>query len=186
MRKPLVTIRQAAPSDATRLTELGAETFRESFAADNTPEDLAAHLASSFSPDIQARELVDPAIRYGMAEVADAAVGYAQLVFGNTSHGVTAARPVEIRRLYARRAVHGQGVGAALMTWALDEARMAGADAVWLGVWERNARAITFYERWGFRAVGEHEFLLGTDRQRDLVMQREVPTAPPSIAYDAQ
>ena len=167
------TIRQAVPSDATRLAELGAETFRETFAADNTPDDLAAHLASSFAPEIQARELADPAIRYGIAEVAGEPAGYAQLVLGHTSHGVTAQRPVEIRRLYARRAVHGQGVGSALMTWALDEARMAGADAVWLGVWERNARAIAFYERWGFRMVGEHLFLLGTDRQRDLVMQRD-------------
>jgi len=173
-----VTIRQAVPSDATRLAELGAETFRETFAADNTPDDLAAHLASSFAPEIQARELVDPAIRYGIAEVAGEPAGYAQLVLGHTSHGVTAQRPVEIRRLYARRAVHGQGVGSALMTWALDEARMAGADAVWLGVWERNARAIAFYERWGFRMVGEHLFLLGTDRQRDLVMQRDPLGAP--------
>ncbi len=171
------TIRQATASDATRLAELGAETFREAFAADNTPDDLAAHLASSFAPDIQARELADPAVRYAMAEVEGALVGYTQVVLGHTSRGVTAARPVEIRRLYVSRAVYGQGVGAALMTWCLDEARAEGADAIWLGVWERNARAIAFYERWGFRVVGEHEFVLGTDRQRDLVMQREVSTA---------
>ena len=173
MPRTSAAIRQATPSDATHLADLGALTFRETFAADNTPDDLAVHLASSFAPDVQARELADPAIRYGLAEVDGIPAGYAQLVFGNTSYGVTGARPVEIRRLYARRACHGQGVGAALMTWCLEEARMAGADTVWLGVWERNARAIAFYERWGFRVVGEHVFLLGTDRQRDLVMKHD-------------
>ena len=172
MRNTPAPVRQAGNSDATRLAELGALTFRETFAANNSPEDLAAHLVTAFGPDIQASELADPAIRYGIAEVDGEPAGYAQLVFGHTSHGVTGDRPVEIRRIYARRAFHGQGVGAALMTWCLEKARMAGADTVWLGVWERNASAIAFYERWGFHVVGEHEFLLGMDRQRDLVLQR--------------
>jgi ribosomal protein S18 acetylase RimI-like enzyme len=41
---------------------------------------------------------------------------------------------------------------------------------LWLGVWERNARALAFYSRWGFTEVGEMHFLLGNDPQRDLVL----------------
>jgi diamine N-acetyltransferase len=36
---------------------------------------------------------------------------------------------------------------------AVDEARVAGADVLWLGVWERNERAIGFYRRCGLRSV---------------------------------
>ena len=58
------------------------------------------------------------------------------------------------------------------MSRCLAEARSAGFETVWLGVWERNASAATFYERWGFSASGEHVFMLGSDPQTDVIMER--------------
>jgi len=58
------------------------------------------------------------------------------------------------------------------MDLCVTQARTWDADVLWLGVWERNQRAISFYEKGGFRAVGSHTFLLGTDEQRDIVMAR--------------
>jgi ribosomal protein S18 acetylase RimI-like enzyme len=45
---------------------------------------------------------------------------------------------------------------------------------IWLDVWERNARAIAFYQKWGFAVVGTQTFQLGSDLQNDLLMQRAV------------
>jgi ribosomal protein S18 acetylase RimI-like enzyme len=56
----------------------------------------------------------------------------------------------------------------------IDEAKHAGHDSVWLGVWERNVRAQAFYRKWNFRTVGEHMFRLGADLQRDLIMERRL------------
>jgi ribosomal protein S18 acetylase RimI-like enzyme len=72
------------------------------------------------------------------------------------------------------QAAVGSGIGAALMRAVLDAARRNGRKTLWLGVWERNARAIAFYERWGFEVVGEHVFRLGSDEQTDLIMERAV------------
>jgi len=66
-------------------------------------------------------------------------------------------------------------VGAALMRASLDAARLSGHRTLWLGVWERNTRAISFYEQWQFATVGEHKFRLGSDNQTDLIMARPVP-----------
>ena len=33
-------------------------------------------------------------------------------------------------------------------------------------------QAIRFYERWGFRRVGAHVFVVGKDPQNDLLMRR--------------
>jgi GNAT superfamily N-acetyltransferase len=71
----------------------------------------------------------------------------------------------------------GQGVGAALKRTGLDVARSAGHQTLWLGVWEPNAAAISFYERWEFESVGDHVFRLRTDHQTDLTMARPVPEA---------
>ena len=165
-------VRDATPGDNVLLAEVGAETFRDSFGPDNTPENIAAYLAQSFSPEKQARELADAASRFLIAELEGEVVGYARLHFGPAPEAVRAARPMEIGRFYARKTWIGQGVGARRMQACLDEAARAGCDVVWLDVWSLNPRAIAFYERWGFVTVGTAVFLLGDDPQHDLIMAR--------------
>ena len=169
-----VTLRRANPNDANLLAELGARTFLETFAADNTGEDMAAYLAANFNPARQTSELVHPASIFLIAEVRGLAAGYAKLQAGEPPAGIKGARPIELVRLYASREWLGRGIGAALMRACLDEARAAGYETIWLGVWERNARAQAFYRKWDFSAVGEHVFQLGSDPQRDLLMQRTI------------
>lgn len=168
----VLTIRRANPEDAGLLAELGARTFSETFAADNSPEDMAAYLAASFSPAQQTAELADPATTFFIAEVGGLAAGYAQLHVGEAAEGVEGSKPVELVRLYVSREWFGRGVGEALMRACVEEARRAGHGTIWLGVWEQNGRAQAFYRKWDFRAVGEHVFQLGSDSQRDIVMER--------------
>jgi GNAT superfamily N-acetyltransferase len=169
-----ITLRYGTDADNVLLAEIGRETFAATFGPDNTPEDMAAYLDGAFGPEQQAAELADPAVRFIIAEAGGEAAGYCQLSFGPGPAVVSGARPMEIVRIYARQAWIGQGVGARLMRAALDEAARAGCDAAWLGVWERNPRAITFYRKWGFEEVGAQTFLLGSDLQRDVVMARRV------------
>ena len=58
------------------------------------------------------------------------------------------------------------------MQAAIDEAQRRGHDTLWLGVWEHNPRARAFYRKWGFVEVGTHIFVLGSDPQTDILMQR--------------
>ncbi|PKQ37853.1 MAG: N-acetyltransferase [Actinobacteria bacterium HGW-Actinobacteria-1] len=182
-----MTIRTASLEDAPLLADLGARTFADTFAADNTAEDMADYLARSFGVDIQARELSDDAALVFIAEVAGVAAGYARLRFGATLDCIPGARPVEIHRIYADAPWIGKGVGAALMQACLAEATRCECDTIWLDVWERNPRAIAFYARWGFEVVGAQEFVLGDDVQHDLVMARGAAggstDAPPPLEH---
>jgi ribosomal protein S18 acetylase RimI-like enzyme len=166
-----LVVRRAAREDAAAIAELGARTFNETFAADNSPEDLAAYLADAFNPEKVAAELLDPRSTFLVAEAEGTPVGYAKLYRGEAHSSVKGPRPVELARLYASRDCLGRGVGAALMRVCLDEARRAGCATMWLGVWERNTRAIAFYRKWGFRETGNQTFQLGSDPQNDLVME---------------
>ena len=90
---------------------------------------------------------------------------------------------MELKRLYVVRAWQGQGVAQALMDAALDAARARDAQTLWLGVWERNPRAVAFYRKYGFTRVGEHAFVLGGDRQTDWLLARPLgvrPRRPPA------
>ena len=171
---PDLTIRRANREDAGLLAELGARTFAETFATDNSPEDIAAYIGAFFNLAQQMAELADPSSTFLIAEVRGLVAGYAKLHAGEAAEGVDGAKPVELVRLYVSREWLGRGVGEALMRACVDEARQAGHRTVWLGVWERNARAQAFYRKWNFRAVGEHVFQLGSDPQRDILMERAV------------
>jgi GNAT superfamily N-acetyltransferase len=165
-----VVLRRATSDDAATLAALGARLFRQAFGADNDPEDMRLFLERTFAPSTQLAELADAGRVAWIAEIAGEPVGYATLRRGSHSPCVSARSPAEVQRIYADLPWHGRGVGAALMQACIEEARASGCDAVWLGVWERNPRGIAFYEKWGFRRVGEQRFLVGTDSQRDHVM----------------
>ena len=101
-------------------------------------------------------------------------VGFAQLRWGEPPGCVVASAPGEIQRLYVVREFHGKGVAQELMRASIEEMINRGSDVAWLGVWERNTKAIAFYAKCGFHEVGEHTFQLGGDPQRDIIMARAV------------
>jgi diamine N-acetyltransferase len=177
MDKTNVIIRHADSSDANLLAELGARTFEDTFAADNTREDMAAYLASAFTPEQLTVELAHPASIFLIAEVDGVAAGYAKLHAGEAATGVADDKSIELVRLYVSREWLGRGVGEALMRACLNYADSAEHKSIWLGVWERNERALRFYRKWDFQAVGERGFQLGSDLQRDIVMERPIVKA---------
>jgi GNAT superfamily N-acetyltransferase len=166
---PNIIFRRAHVADAAALSEFAARTFTDTYAADNRPDDLRAHLDASFGVDRQAAEIADPRMITIVAEDCDGFVAYTQLRRSPVPPCVTAADPVEIWRFYVDRSAHGTGVASRLMAEAHGAARELGAQNVWLGVWERNRRAIAFYAREGFVDVGTQDFLVGVDRQTDRV-----------------
>lgn len=165
-------IRTASATDARTIAALGAETFTISFGAQNTPENLAAHLAKSFGEDIQRRELADPSLTYLIAEVGDRVAGYALVHAGEAPACVTGPSPIEVLRFYVVHDFHGTGIAQALMDACANEARRRGGRTLWLGVWSLNPRAIRFYQKCGFEDVGTQTFMLGDDPQQDRVLAR--------------
>ncbi len=171
-----MTVRHATPADAALIVDLGARTFRDASGPDEDPADVALHITQAFAPETVDAELADPAATFLIAETT-APVGYARVVAGRPHPALPGARAAGLARIYVEQAMLGTGVGDALMAACLDEAARTGHDAIWLSVWERNPRAIRFYERWGFQAIGDTTFTVGTDIQRDVVMARPVQDA---------
>jgi len=165
----LVTIRRAVQSDASALAELAARTFAETFAADNTPEDLNAHLLSSYGVAQQSAELTDPDVLTFLAYRNAELIGFAQVRRSPAPSCVVEERPIELHRFYLARAAQGTGAAAPLMLEVRAAAEELGGRCLWLGVWERNPRAVAFYLKSGFTKVGSHEFIVGSDRQTDWV-----------------
>jgi ribosomal protein S18 acetylase RimI-like enzyme len=169
-----LVIRHGTAADASVLAELGARTFSDTFAADNTPGDMAAYLASAFNPTQQAAELADPRCSFLIAEINEVAVGYAMLRSGNAPAGVSGNKTIELVRLYVLQESLGSGVGRDLMQSCIGEVKQRGYTTLWLGVWENNQRARAFYRKWNIHEVGTHVFQLGEDPQTDILMQLNI------------
>lgn len=164
-----VIVRRAEVSDASRLAELAARTFAETFGAHNSADDLEAHLKSAYGAAQQADELADPDVRTLLVYGNDELVGFAQMRRKAFPTCVIAEKPVELHRFYLARSAQGTGAAKPLMLKAREAALELGGRHLWLGVWERNSRAIAFYLKSGFVNVGSHNFVVGSDTQTDWV-----------------
>lgn len=160
----------------SELAKLSQETFWDAFHEHpaNRPEDMAAYMATAFSEEQIARELADKNNIFMMAEIDGEAGGYAKMIVGTAEPEITGERPIELSRLYVHQKFLGKGVGPALMDKCLATAKDLDRDVMWLGVWEFNPRAQSFYKKYGFVEVGEHVFQLGSDPQTDLLMQKQL------------
>ena len=161
-------IRRAVTADARSLAALGARTFEETFGPANRREDIDTYLSQTYGERQQKSELDNPRMITLVAEEEGSLIAFAQMRADE--------KGIEIARFYVDRRWQGRGIAQSLMQAVIEEARARRAELLWLGVWERNERAIAFYRKCGFRDTGSQPFILGSDLQTDRVMVHELQT----------
>jgi len=172
--EPTIQIRQATAEDAALIADMSRRTFYDSFAAQNTPEDIAQYMETQFTRESLMAEVGSPGNIFLLAYLDTALVGYTRLLEHEPPPEMGLGPAIEIVRLYAEQSAIGKGVGSALMQAAIDLGREKGKQWIWLGVWEHNHRAIAFYTKWGFEKFGHHPFILGSDTQTDWWMRKRL------------
>jgi len=165
-------IRRAADDDAKLVSVLGAVTFYEAYFEQDTPPDLANYIHESFNLDRILAELADENAVFYIVYRDGGAVGYAKLRTGSKVECIESENSVELQRIYLVERVFGKGVGEVLLNHCLETARARGFETLWLGVWEKNRRAIRFYEKHGFRKVGQITFPYGETVGTNWVMEK--------------
>ncbi|WNO52505.1 GNAT family N-acetyltransferase [Stakelama saccharophila] len=172
---PVFALRRAAAGDAAALSLVASATFLDTFAGILDGSDIVAHCAANNAPLKFEAWFADPGSVITVAEAGEggAPVGYTVLTSPDLPLE-TGPEDVELKRIYVLSRLHGSGVGRALMNRAFDDARKLGRRRVLLGVYGRNDRARAFYERHGFRLVGERRFLVGKTWHEDVVYARSL------------
>lgn len=169
-----LAITPVTSDDVASLAAIARRTFVQTFAADNDGAALTLYLDTAFSVDQLLSEMRNANSRFFLIHSDDLVAGYLKLNEGAAQTETLPGRTLEIERIYVDAQGQGKGIGKALFRFALEQARIRDAEAILLGVWEHNAKAIAFYEKQGFRAVGEHKFLFGTEAQRDILMRLDL------------
>lgn len=177
-----MTICRGSIDDAAELAEFAARTFEETFSTNNNPDDMQTHLSTNYGVEQQSAELADSNIATILVRLSGTLVAYAQVRRSSPPPCVTQASPIELHRFYVDGQAHGTGLASSLMQEVYQAVREFGGRHVWLGVWERNPRAIAFYKKTDFVDVGSQFYMVGPDKQVDRVLVASINSERPTTS----
>ncbi len=166
-----IQINKITLDDIDQLQKIGRQTFYETFSEYNSEENMQTYLDEKFSKEKLTEELTNKNSEFYFAVLDNNAIGYLKINFGESQTELQDDKSVEIERIYVSKEFHGKKVGQLLYEKAIQTAQEKNADYVWLGVWEENHRALSFYKKNGFVEFDKHIFRLGNDEQTDIMMK---------------
>lgn len=166
------SIRLATISDLNVVQALALQTFRATYEHLNTPENFKNYIESAFSTAQLTKELTNPASCFYLLQEEKKTIGYIKINEAIAQTDLQETDSLELERIYVLQQYQGKGFGKQLLQKALQVTKEKGKKSLWLGVWNQNPKAIQFYENQGFSKFGEHEFVIGDDRQIDFLMRR--------------
>lgn len=169
-----IHIRKCSSEDLALLQEISAETFKETFQNQNSPESMSAYLEKAFNLDQLRKELSHPCSQFYIIYSNDEAAGYLKLNIDEAQTEGLGNDSLEIERIYIRKSHLKQGLGKLLIHKAIEIAKQLKKEKLWLGVWEQNENAIAFYKKLGFMQTGSHIFKLGDEEQLDFIMTKSI------------
>lgn len=170
--KNAAEIRTCIAGDEHALALIGQATFLETFAGVIRGRDIVAHCDNAHSVAVYRKWLAGPDYRLWLAEVDPGAapVGYMVVSPPDLPLPDLADGDLELKRIYLLSKFQGSGIGKALLAEALTYARERSAPRLLLGVYGRNDSAIAFYQRCGFRKIGDRRFNVGGREYDDYIM----------------
>jgi ribosomal protein S18 acetylase RimI-like enzyme len=169
-----IEIKKATLSDLITLQNISKQSFTETFAAINTPENMEKYLQESFNTTQLTAEINNSESPFYIAFWDTEPVGYLKLNLGDAQTEIVKDNALEIQRIYVLQAFHGKRIGQLLLDEAIKIAQQIAVNYIWLGVWEENHRALQFYTKNGFVTFNKHLFILGDDQQTDLLMKLKI------------
>lgn len=169
-----INIARVTIADLEALHHLAKQTFYDAFADANTKSDMALYISTNLTSEKIADELNTIESEFYFAILEDKIVGYLKVNFGLAQNEMKRGASMEIERIYILKDYQNMKIGQVIFEFAMERAKSANVDFVWLGVWEKNTRAINFYKRNGFTDFDKHDFILGTDLQTDIMMRKSL------------
>lgn len=182
MHSENIIISKAKLADLNELLIVAAKTFYDTFSEVNTEEDMKMYLAEHFTFEKLSSEFNNPNSEFYIATLNDRITGYLKINFEPAQTESNQNNTIEIERIYVLKEFQGHKVGNLLLDKAFEAAKQKKINFVWLGVWEKNVKAISFYKKNGFTESGRHLFKLGTEEQTDIIMKKKLETSNATAA----
>ena len=169
-----VSLRKCTISDLEVLCEFSKQNYYDAFIRLNTKENMDAYLAKAFDRQKLSAELHNKNSNFYFLYCDDHLAGYLKLNKAPAQTDINDVDSLEIERIYVAKEYQGKRLGQRLMDEAIKTAKQRGKKYVWLGVWQKNERALRFYQKNGFYEIGTHTFVMGDDVQTDYILRKDI------------
>ena len=167
-------IRKVEKADVEVLAKIAKQTFRETFAHDNTERQLQEYFDEVYDLRVLTAELENPESSTYFITIEDEIAGYLKVNWGGAQTERELGDAFEIQRLYVLQKFQGFGLGKQLFEFALELATKNSFSWAWLGVWEDNLKAQAFYNRYGFEKFSQHHFMVGQKVDTDWLLKKKL------------
>ena len=167
----MLTFQIVKKEEVKHLQLISKNTFSESFAKDNSIENLKSYFKAAFSSKQLAKELNNSLSRFFFIYVDETLCGYFKINIGESQTEIKSDDGLELERIYILAEYQGKKIGEKILEKIKNIAMLEQKKYVWLGVWELNTKAIKFYERFGFKKFDTHIYQIGEDAQIDWMMK---------------
>jgi len=169
-------IEKISSNNIEELQKISRDTFFESFVTSTSEENMQHYLENNFSKEQLTKEVENSHSEFYFAKLENEVIGYLKINYSDAQTELKDDHTLEVERVYVRNQFHGKGVGQQLLDYAIQLAKQKNMQSVWLGVWENNQRAISFYKKNGFVTFDTHVFMLGEEAQTDYMMRLNLIT----------
>ena len=166
-----LTFKRCDQNDLMELVSISRSTYFNAFIADNSPENMQLYLDSAFSKSDLSDDLENKESEFYFTYLMDVVVGYLKINWRDAQKDIKDKDGFEIERIYVLKEFQRKKLGQQMLDKITEIAKSKNVKYIWLGVWEKNIKAIRFYERNGFERFGEHSFMLGEEKQTDHLMK---------------
>jgi len=166
-----ILISQVKEANILELQKIGKQTFLESFGSDDSTSDMENYLAEKFSVEQLKKELNNSESFFYLLEIENEIIGYLKVNTGEAQTEDRHIESLEIERIYILSNYQGKKMGQLLFDKAIEIAKKQRINNIWLGVWEKNDRAIRFYKKNGLVEFDKHKFKFGEDEPINLMME---------------
>ncbi|MGG1247742.1 GNAT family N-acetyltransferase [Bacillus spizizenii] len=167
-----INIRKCSREDLKILQELSIVTFNDTFKDQNSPENMKAYLESAFNAKQLEQELSNTSSQFFFVYFHHEVAGYLKVNIDDAQSEELGDDSLEIERIYIKSNFQRHGLGKQLLYKAIEIALECNKKKIWLGVWEKNEKAIAFYKKMGFVQTGAHSFYMGDEEQTDFIMAK--------------
>ncbi|WP_195431069.1 GNAT family N-acetyltransferase [Clostridium sp. D46t1_190503_E9] len=164
-------VKECSLKEVEKIKNISGKTFYETFANENTKEDMENYLKENFSYEKVESEVKNNYSKFYIVEDDKGVVAYMKVNFDNAQTEKGHDNTLEVQRIYVLQGYKGKSIGKMLMQKAIEIGKENNLSYIWLGVWENNISAIKFYEKQGFVKFDTHVFKLGDDEQTDNLMK---------------
>lgn len=164
-------IKKCDITDLNEIQRVAQKAFYDTFHAHNTEESMKEYLETAFSNNKLTEEINNPDSYFYLIQENEQAIGYLKLNFNRAQTEIKNDNCVEIERIYVLKEYHGKNIGKILLDKSIEIAKLENKEFIWLGVEDRNYRAVKFYQKNGFIEFDKHIFKFGEELQTDIMMK---------------